>query len=92
MPFENRGSVNVTQGTLNLHGGGTLHSGSTLHADAGAGVVFSNSFTLADATALTGGGNFSVTSGTFTASGNISVSNFSLTGGQIAGVHTFKGS
>ncbi len=92
VPFENRGSVNVTQGTLNLHGGGTLHSGSTLHADAGAGVVFSNSFTLADATALTGGGNFSVTSGTFTASGNISVSNFSLTGGQIAGVHTFKGS
>ena len=91
VPFENSGAANVTTGTLNLNGGGTLHSGGTLNAGSGAGVIFSNSYTLADASALTGAGNFTVTGGTFTATGNVTVNNFAITGGHVAGQQTFKG-
>jgi hypothetical protein len=91
VPFNNNGAVNVNAGTLNLAGGGTLNGGGALNAATGASVVFSNSYTLADASALTGSGAFNVTGGTLTATGNVNVSNFSLTSGQLAGTQTFTG-
>jgi hypothetical protein len=89
--LDNSGTVNVGNGTLNLNGGGTLRGGGVLRAEAGTDVVFSNSYTLADASSLTGAGNFTVTNGTFNATGNVNVSNFTIAGGTVSGAQTFKG-
>lgn len=92
VPFNNGGTVNVNSGTLNLDGGGTLSTGGLLVAGSGANVVFSNSYTLSNASSLTGSGNFSVTGGSFAATGTVNVTNFTIAGGQVSGVQTFKGS
>ncbi len=89
--FNNSGSVNVHAGTLELHGGGTNASSGTITADAGASVVFSNNYTLSDASALAGGGNFYLTGGTLTASGNVNVANFTISAGTLAGTQSFNG-
>lgn len=89
--FNNSGAVNVHSGTLEIHGGGTNSSTGTISADAGANVVFSNDYTLANASALTGAGNFSLTGGTLTANGNVNVSNFTISAGTLAGTQTFNG-
>jgi hypothetical protein len=91
VPFNNSGHVNVSAGTLELAGGGTLSTGATLNAAGGTNVVFSNSYTLVDASALSGSGSFSTTSGTLTANGNVTVSNFAIAGGHLAGTHSFSG-
>ncbi|WP_164975999.1 beta strand repeat-containing protein [Oleiharenicola lentus] len=88
--FTNDGAVNVTAGILYLNGGGT--NTGTMVTASGASTVFTNSYTLATGSALTGAGTYQLAGGTLTASGIVTVSNLSLTGGTLGGTHTFTSS
>ena len=86
--FTNAGTLTVSAGTLNLSGGGS-NSGAIAVSAAGATVQFSNNFSLASTSTLTGAGNFSLTGGTLSLdAGTVSFPNLTLNGGTLAGAGT----
>lgn len=86
--FDNTGTVNVENGgTLTLGGGGT--NSATFTTDKNTTVDFEASYTLADGSLLAGPGAYTFSSGTLTVTGNVSVSNLQLLGGNMAGSQTF---
>ncbi len=88
--FNNDGAVNIVAGILYLNGGGT--NTGTMVTASGASTVFTNSYTLATGSSLTGAGTYQLAGGTLTASGSITVSNLSIAGGTLGGTHTFTNS
>ncbi len=90
-PFENQGAIILTQGDLHFRGGGTLATGGTVSAASGTNVVFTNSYSVANAASLLGAGTYWLTGGTLTASGTLNVSTFNQTGGVLTGTNTING-
>jgi hypothetical protein len=90
--FNNDGIVHVNAGTLDLNGGGTNGPAGVIDTAAGATTLFSNNYTLAAGSALTGLGSYQLTGGTLTINGTVGLSAFAQTGGTLAGTHTFGGS
>ena len=89
VPFNNHGTLTVSAGTLNLNGGGSFSGAAT--AASGAAVNFSSNYAFANGTSLLGLGAYQLLSGTLTATDTINVNNFTLSGGALAGSHTFTG-
>jgi hypothetical protein len=87
--FNNSGLVDVQAGTFQLNFGGT--SSGTFQIASGASVLASNTYALTDGSALTGAGTFTLSAGTLTATGNISATHLSITGGALAGTAIFSG-
>ncbi len=88
----NDGAINVSAGNLVISGGGTNSGTGTFVTASGASTVFTNSYSLATGSSLTGAGTYLLAGGTFTASGNVTISNLSHTGGVLAGTHTLTSS
>jgi hypothetical protein len=82
--FNNSGTVNVDQGTLELSGSST-HTGGTIAIDAGALFRFSSgTHTVDSASTITGAGDFTFGGGTITVDGAYTVTGItSVTGGTI---------
>ena len=87
--FFNDGTTNVHAGKLVLTGGGYLNSGSTLMAEAGTEVLFANNFDIYGAEALQGDGQFTLSGGSLSVTGDIGVNDFRITGGSLTGGATF---
>ncbi len=89
IPFANSGAVVLTAGTLSFDGGGSFDSTGTASAAAGTTLLFNSSYTIADASGLTGAGIFTFTNN-LNISGNINASGFRVTAGSLAGTQTFN--
>jgi len=87
--FNNNGTLTLTQGDFQLRGGGTNSASGVFNTSAGASVRFTNDYTIANGSALTGAGDYHLTGGTFTVSGTITLGTFHHSGGRLAGSQTF---
>ena len=92
VPFYNNGTVAVQAGTLQFHGGGLNSGTGAIQTAAGAVTLFSNNYSLADGSLLTGAGEYRLTGGTLVANGIVTVSTLNLSGGALAGSQTFSNS
>ena len=88
--FDNTGSVDVQEGTLNLNHGGTSGSTALFNAEPGAAINFGGGIYTANGSTFTGGGQFTATSG-FRMTGTIEASNLTFDGATIGGTHTLSG-
>ncbi len=87
--FNNDGTVNVDAGNLTLSGGGSASASGEFDVDSGATLQFGSNYSVADATKLTGNGDFNLSGGTLTLDGVVGVADFMITGGTLAGTHSF---
>jgi len=88
--FTNAGTFNLTAGTYQFTSGGS--STGTINASSGTTVNFTSDYTLANGTSLLGLGAYQLLSGTLTASGTVTLTNFALSAGTLTGTHTINGS
>ncbi|MEY2880942.1 MAG: hypothetical protein RLZZ15_3322, partial [Verrucomicrobiota bacterium] len=88
-PFNNDGTVNLLAGVLSLQGGGTTSVTGAIAVSAGATMQFNGSYTVADASRLTGLGTYQLSAGTLAFTGNFSGQFFDFSGGTLAGTNTF---
>lgn len=82
VPFENRGTVNLTAGNLQLEGGGTMSATSIVQAAAGTHVYFNRNYNLLDGAQLLGAGTFIQTGGTLAIDGALRATSFNWSGGD----------
>jgi len=83
-PFDNSSPTQVTAGTLQLTGGGS--SAGAFTASAGAVVEFNGgTYNLNEGATLDGAGLYRLASGTLNVNGAVDMSNFTQTGGYLAG-------
>lgn len=90
IPFDNAGAVNVNAGTLALAAGGT--NTATITTATGAITRFDTDYSLATGSSLIGSGSYLLNGGTLTASGSLTITTLNLSGGLLAGTHTFNSS
>lgn len=88
-PFNNNGTTSVTDGTLQLNGGGT--NTKTFTTGPTGTINLSADYALTDGSVISGAGAFKATAGTFTVSGNVTVAGLDLAGATLAGTQTFNG-
>ena len=91
VPFNNNGTLDLKQGTVEFHAGGTLGSSGRIVAASDTNVYFRSSYTIADGSSLSGTGGYFLTDGTLTIPGSLNVTKFVQTGGAIAGTNTLNG-
>ncbi len=91
VPFNNDGSLVLTTGTLNLQGGGTFSGTGSATVASGATLLFNSTYSITNGASLLGAGSYQLVSNTLTMSGTVSVNNFVLASGQLAGTQTFAG-
>ncbi|HEY0968116.1 MAG TPA: PEP-CTERM sorting domain-containing protein [Opitutaceae bacterium] len=89
--FTNSGSIVLSAGALEFQGGGSFTSTGTMSAATGTTVYFNSAFSLSAGAALSGAGTYQLYGNTLTVSGGVSLSNFELAGGTLAGTHTLTG-
>jgi fibronectin-binding autotransporter adhesin len=80
--FNNAGTVNLTQGDIQLRAGGTMSATSVVNAAAGTDFLFANNYTLVTGAQLLGAGNFTQTAGTLTIDGTLKATAFNWSSGN----------
>lgn len=85
--FNNRGAVQVTNGTLVLNGGGA-QSGSFTYAANTTLSIAAGTYQLDDGASFAGAGKLDIAAGVVIVNGNVPVSNLNLMGGAVGGLGT----
>ena len=90
--FDNAGAINVTTGSLNLAVGGTATASGIFNTALNTSVEFSGgSYSIADASKLTGAGNFVHSGGSLTLAGQLNSLKYQQTGGTLFGSANIAG-
>ncbi len=87
--FNSDGTVSVEAGTLAFNGGGSFSSMAELDVATDATANFTSNFSITDASALQGTGQFLLSQGLLDLHGEVGVSGFTISGGALSGYQTF---
>ena len=85
--LNNSGLVDAQTGSISINGGDTAGSTGVFQTEAGATLAFINNFTAYSGVQFTGVGTNSITGGTFTLNGLVTISNLTLAGATLAGTN-----
>ncbi len=85
IPFNNSGTVDLAQGSLEFRAGGTLDAVGTMTAARGTNIYFRTDYTVRSGSSLLGAGDYWLTGGTLTVNGTLKTSRFTQTGGTLGG-------
>ncbi len=88
VPFDTQGTVNITAGTLDLSAGGSASATAIFNLAESGRLKITDTYAIADASALRGKGVAELAAGTLTLPGRLSLANLTVSGGSLAGSQT----